>query len=236
MRILVACCFLLAVTAAAATELTLETTASLELPPGEVRGFAWAGGDTLAWLLASADEQAFGDSLEVFLRVGDASGQVYWQEEFTGILSRGLAWDGASFWSTGDDTDGGSLLYKVSPDSMAVTEVYHALGHRPMDLAYDGRWLWLTDRDRGCLDRFDPENGDATRTVAAPGFSPGGLAWDGEAIWVADAGTGRLVRLRGGRLERQTHVDQGSWFRRGTDVIMAHGQGGLWVLGVGDTS
>ena len=217
-------------TLAAADPLELAFTDSLSLGEQRVTGFTWAGADTLAMLVTQVDSLAFGDSLQVFLVVGDTTGTVYWQEDFTGVLGRGLAWDGEFFWSTGEDTEGGALLYKIAADTVAVEEVYTAPGHRPHDLAWDGQWLWLTDRDSGRIERIDPETGELTRSVGAPGFSPGGLAWDGGAMWVADAGTGRLTRMRGGRLDRRREVAPTSWFLRGGHVWLAHDGRALWVL------
>ena len=70
-------------------------------------------------------------------------------------------------------------------------------GHRPTGMCFDGRFLWITDRDSGRVDRFDPEVEEITRSVQAPGFSPCGLAWDGRNMWVTDSGTGRMYRLVG---------------------------------------
>jgi len=229
-RALVALGLLLLTLPAVGAELAITPADSLPLPMGEVRGLTWAGADTLALLVAESDSMAFADSLQVMLVVGAIDGTVYWQEDFTGVLNRGLAWDGEFFWSTGDDTEGGSLLYKIAADTVAVEEVYPAPGHRPMDLAFDGRWLWVTDRDNGRIDRIDPETGRLTRSVGAPGFSPGGLAWDGHAMWLADAGTGRLSRMHGGRLQRRDTVLSERWFLRGTDTLLAHDGHSLWAL------
>ncbi len=230
MRALVTCCLLLSAFGAVADELALTPADSLMLPAGHITGVTWAGVDTLALLVTEVDSLSLAAAPRVMLVVGDTRGTVYWQEDVTGVLSRGLAWDGEFFWSTGDDTEGGSLLYKIATDSVAVAEVYPAPGHRPMDLAFDGRWLWLTDRDIGRIDRIDPETGELTRSVGAPGFSPGGLTWDGQAIWLADAGTGRLTRMRGNRLQRQDPVLAERWFLRGTDAILAHDGASVWVL------
>ena len=216
-------------------EISVTPVDSLALPAGEITGLTWAGGDTLALLVVQADSLAIGNRHEVFLVVGDTAGTVYWQEDFTGVLARGLAWDGEFFWSCGDDAEGGSLLYKIRADTVAVEEAFPTHGHRPMSLAYDGRWLWLTDRDNGRLDRFDPESGDLTRSVGAPGFSPVGLAWDGAAMWVTDSGTGRLTRLRGNRLQRRDEVAADGWFLRDQDARLAHDGRHLWVLRAGES-
>jgi streptogramin lyase len=230
-------CLLLALLiapAAVAAELSVTVADSLALPDGEVTGLTWAGTDTMALLVTVTDSLAVEASAQVFLVVGDTTGTVYWQEEFTGVLARGLAWDGEFFWSCGDDAEGGSLLYKIKADTVRVEEVFATPGHRPMSLAFDGRWLWITDRDNGRIDRIDPETGDLTRSVGAPGFSPVGLAWDGRAMWLTDSGTGRLSRMRGGRLQRRDTVAADDWFRRDVDVRLVHDGTSLWFLPDGD--
>jgi sugar lactone lactonase YvrE len=220
---------------AGAAELSVTVVDSLALPDGEVTGLTWAGADTMALLVTVTDSLTMSASRQVFLVVGDTTGAVYWQEDFTGVLARGLAWDGEFFWSCGDDAEGGSLLYKIKADTVRVEEVYPTPGHRPMSLAFDGRWLWLTDRDNGRIDRIDPETGALTRSVGAPGFSPVGLAWDGVAMWVTDSGTGRLTRMRGSRLQRREEVAADDWFLRDEDARLAHDGQSLWVLRAGDS-
>jgi len=208
---------------------------SLALPPGRVTGLTWAGGDTLALLIAPDDGAGAGASSRLVLAVGDTAGTVYRQEDFTGILARGLAWDGTSFWSCGDDPGGGSVLYRIDADTLRITDAYPTTGHRPMDLAYDGRWLWLSDRDRARIDRIDPATGDVTRSLPAPGFSPVGLAWDGQSMWVTDPATGRLFRLRGARFEQQDPVAASAWFQRGRETLLAWDGRSLWLLTNGDS-
>jgi hypothetical protein len=149
------------------------------------------------------------------------------------VLDRGLGWDGESLWSCGDAADGSAILYAIRPDSLGVLvtmDAYTAPGHRPTAIAWDGTYLWLSDRDSGRIDRFDPEAEDFTRYVVAPAFSPCGLAWDGSAMWVTDAGTGRLYRLVGGRLRCNGIVDALSFLHRDQDVLLLHDGRNLWYL------
>lgn len=236
MRLLPLFLVLLALAGPAAAELRLAPADSIPLPAGEVTGLTWAGRDTLAVLLVRSDSLAVRPVRQVFLLAQDAAGRVYWQAEFTGVLARGLAWDGEHFWSCGDDREGGSLLYKIDPRGAGVVAAYPTPGHRPTALAFDGRWLWLTDRDLARIDRLDPQNGEATRSIGAPGYSPTGLAWDGAAFWVADAGTGRLTRLRGQRLEQQVEVAADDWFVRGADALLCHDGRNLWLRAPGSSA
>jgi len=215
--------------------LTLAPVDSLPLPAGRTTGLCWVGGDTVAVLTAVPDSMATVDRELTFLVVQDTTGAVLWQEDFTGTLARGLTYDGEFFWSCGDEQGGGSLLYKIAADTVRVEQAHPTLGHRPVALAADGRWLWLSDRDRARLDRIDPETGDATRSVSPPGFSPYGVAYDGQALWVTDSATGRLYRLRGARGERVTAVEPESFLHRGEDVLLMHDGRRLWVVLPGAT-
>ncbi len=208
---------------------------SLHLATGHITGLTWAGADTLALLVTQPDSAAGHSRQPVMLVVRSVAGSIHWQADFTAVLARGLAWDGEFFYSCGDDREGGSLLYKIDPREAAVVAAYPTPGHRPMALAFDGRWLWLTDRDLARIDRLDPVNGELTRSVAAPGFSPGGLAWDGRSFWVTDAGTGLLTRLRGARLQQRDAVAADDWFARGRDTLLAHDGRYLWLLPEGST-
>lgn len=211
-------------------EISVTAVDSLALPPGEVTGLCWAGGDTLALLVAVTDSLAIAESQQMFLVVGDTAGTIYWQEEFTGLLARGLAWDGEFLWSCGDADDGSSILYQIQADTVRVEEAYNTPGHRPSAICWDGRFLWISDRDSGRIDRFDPEAKEITRSVVTPGFSPFGLAWDGLHMWLTDSGTGRLYRLAGSRRSWNATADAESFMYRGIDVLLLHDGESFWMV------
>ncbi len=211
---------------------------TLALPgPGRVVGLTVAGADSLAFLLDVPDSLAASGRREVRLLLQGPGGKVLHDEDYTGVLDRGLAWTGKAFFACGDAPDGSSILYEITVDTLGALVVeggFTAPGHRPMALAWDGRYLWVSDRDSGRLDRFDPEVGEFTRFVATPGFSPCGLAWDGSSMWLTDAGTGRLYRLVGARLRWNGVVDALSFLWRGADVLLWHDGSGLWYLPPGE--
>ncbi|MCP4573046.1 MAG: hypothetical protein GY838_11885 [bacterium] len=228
-----ACLLLLATAVAAAPVDELSSTFgdTLRIPgEGVLTGLAQAGGDTLATLDVMPDSLSASGLREVRLVLRDSLGAVLLAADFSGVLDRTLAWDGESFWSCGDAADGSSILYKIVPDTLevdstvalVVEDAFTAPGHHPAGLAWDGRFLWLTDRDSGRVDRFDPEVDEFTRAVAAPAFSPWGLAWDGTRHWLTDSGTGRLYRLVGGRLRWDAVVAADTFLFRGRDVLLWH--------------
>lgn len=222
---------LLAWVAAARGELTVAPVDSLTLPPGTISGLTWVGGDTLA-VLAAVEDPAVRDAgaTVTYLILQDTRGDVLTRQDVTGTLTRGLAYDGQFFWGCGDDAEGGSLLYQVDGQTLQVLQSFPTPGHRPMDLCWDGRWIWVSDRDSARLDRYDPETGQVTRTVPAPAFSPCGLTWDGSAFWLTDSATGRLYRLRGSRLGSIAVADAGGFLWPGRDVLLMHDGASLYYL------
>jgi len=195
-----------------------------------VTGWTFMGPDTLAVLTDTPGAESPSGDREVLLVFQDRAGDVLAREEFTGVLERGLAWDGKYLYSAGDADDGSSIIYRLRTDTLQVDEAYDAPGHRPTAMCFDGRYVWITDRDAGRLDRFDPEQEAVTRSVQAPGFSPCGVAWDGRYVWVSDSGTGRLYRLSGGRLSWSATVDTDSFLFPDQDVLLLHDGRSFWYL------
>ncbi len=199
-------------------------TDSVPLPPGEIRGLAWMDGATLAVLLI---EPEGGRAGRARLQIVDRAGAALDGLDVSGVLARGLAFDGEKFWSTGDDRDGTALLYRLDADTLRVEESFPLPGHRPTGLAWDGTFIWAVDRDGGSLERFDPRSGEVNGEGLAPAFSPTGLAWDGRLLWLSDAGTGRLYRLNRS-LELVDVVAPEYFAMRGRDVALAWRGGTLW--------
>ena len=167
-------------------------------------------------------------SLKRCTRISEWGNKVFRVEDFSGTLARGLAFDGDFLWSCGDDRTGGSLLYKIEPDTCKVKEAFTTPGHRPCGVAWDGEFIWVVDRDSGRLDRFDVEAGQVTRSTLTPGFSPYGLAHVGRHSWIADSGTGRLYRLTGTRRLWSATVEVESFANRGREVVLASDGTFLW--------
>ncbi len=56
----------------------------------------------------------------------------------------------------------------------------------PTGLAWDGRHLWLADRDAGYIYAIDTSTGAWVDSVVCPAFFPTGLAYGDGCLWVAD--------------------------------------------------
>jgi sugar lactone lactonase YvrE len=217
------------------TVLSFAPLDTLVLPTeGQVTGLTWLGTDTLVILADLADTLTASGDREVHLVFQDSTGTVFQDEDFSGVLDRGLAWDGEFLWSCGDADDGSSILYKIKADTLRVEEAFNTPGHRPSGICWDGRFLWITDRDSGRIDRFDPEAKDITRSVVTPGFSPFGVAWDGLHMWITDSGTGRLYRLAGSRRNWNATVDAESFMYRARDVLLLHDGKSFWMIPDGE--
>lgn len=212
--------------AEAITELTFTRGDTLAIAgKGLLTGLTMAGEDTVALLNVVPDSLSVTGERIVTLVLQSGAGKIYNEADFSRVLDRALAWDGEYFWSCGDEDDGSSIIYKIATDTLGVLVIEDAItapGHHPASLAFDGRYLWLTDRDSARIDRFDPEVDEFTRTVVAPGFSPYGLAYDGAAMWLSDSGTGRLYRLNGSRLRWTGSVAPDIFLARGRDTRLFH--------------
>ncbi|MEN8005965.1 MAG: hypothetical protein ABFS42_03080 [Candidatus Krumholzibacteriota bacterium] len=216
-----------------APDLTLSFTTLDTMSLGDagiIAGITWMGPDTLVVLEAIPDSMSRSGDREVSLVFRDRAGDILLREDFSGVLDRALAWDGEYLYSCGDAKDGSSILYQIQVDTLQVEEAFDAPGHRPGAMCFDGRYVWLSDRDTGRVDRFDPEAGAITRSAVTPGFSPYGVAWDGKNMWVTDSGTGRLYRLSGSRRSWSATVDTGSFLFRGQDVLLLHDGRTFWYV------
>lgn len=197
----------------------------------ELRGLAWISDDTTIALVAEPDTVVDAPPLSVTLVWTDREGEVLREHDLTGTATRGVAYDGKWLWCINDPHDGfRSSLVQLEADTLYVEAEYELPGHRVLDMSWDGTSLWLVDRDRGRLDRFDPEAEDVTRSRPAPGFSPCGVAHDGNHLWITDYATGRMDRLTRGGSRWNGTVDAGSYFRRGEAVTLHWGLGYLWVV------
>lgn len=207
---------------------TLDTMVLADV--GLIAGITWMGPDTLVVLEDIPDSVSESGDREVRMVFRDTEGAILHMEDFSGVLDRALAWDGEFLYSCGDAADGSSILYQIQVDTLQVEEAFDAPGHRPSAMCFDGRYVWITDRDSGRVDRFDPETKAITRSVVTPGFSPFGVAWDGHNMWVTDSGTGRLYRLSGSRRNWSATVDTESFLFRGKDVLLLNEERSFWYV------
>jgi transglutaminase-like putative cysteine protease len=56
----------------------------------------------------------------------------------------------------------------------------------PMGIAFDGKYIWTSDRKTDLLYCIDPASGKVIRTLESPAYFPAALTWDGKYLWNAD--------------------------------------------------
>jgi len=59
-------------------------------------------------------------------------------------------------------------------------------GKFPTGICFDGKNLWVADRETDKLYYINPGDGSVIREIESPAYWPMGLAWDGEFLWNAD--------------------------------------------------
>ncbi|MDW7681716.1 MAG: transglutaminase domain-containing protein, partial [bacterium] len=67
-----------------------------------------------------------------------------------------------------------------------VLRSFNSPGNFCTGLAFDGKQLWVSDRQSDLLIQIEPTSGAQLKALPAPGYSPTGLAWDGTHLWVVD--------------------------------------------------
>lgn len=69
-----------------------------------------------------------------------------------------------------------------------------APGPQPFGLTWDGKNLWVSDRNERKIYQVDPESGQAVFSIAFDGELTG-TAWDGTHVWQADQSSRTISRI-----------------------------------------
>lgn len=67
-----------------------------------------------------------------------------------------------------------------------VIKSFNTSGNYPTGLCFDGKNLWLADRETDKIYCLDTGTGEIIRQIESPAYWPMGLAWDGAYLWNAD--------------------------------------------------
>lgn len=59
-------------------------------------------------------------------------------------------------------------------------------GKFPTGICFDGKNLWVADRETDKIYYINPDDGKIIREIESPAYWPMGLAWDGQYLWNAD--------------------------------------------------
>ena len=67
-----------------------------------------------------------------------------------------------------------------------IVKSFDTPGKFSTGLTYDGKFLWVADRQTDLIYKINPSNGKVVKTIKAPAFWIVGLAWDGKYLWAVD--------------------------------------------------
>lgn len=120
------------------------------------------------------------------------------------------------------------LATVISPGYAYVGEVVrtlHAPSPCPTGIAYDGKYLWSTDRKTDTIYQIDPASGRVLKEFPAPGFFPGSICFDGQNLRVTDLFEKKIYRM-----DPETGTFSGEFDMSSPDItgIAADGKN-LWV-------
>ena len=62
-------------------------------------------------------------------------------------------------------------------------------------LAFDGKYLWSSDRRSDYFYKFDPADGRIVDSLPAPAYSITGITYDGKWLWAVDAEAGQIFAI-----------------------------------------
>ncbi|MHC4128297.1 MAG: transglutaminase domain-containing protein [Planctomycetota bacterium] len=86
-------------------------------------------------------------------------------------------------------------VYRVTTDDGTILGSFAAPARGARCLAFDGRYLWISNRLDDELYLVDPETGWVISILPSPGPYPGGVAWHGDQLWNVDFQDRALRRI-----------------------------------------
>jgi len=86
-------------------------------------------------------------------------------------------------------------VYKVLPEDGTIVGYFAAPEKSCRCLAYDGRYLWISDRIKNEIYMVEPENGKVIGIMDAPGPYPAGIAFADGHLWNVDFQTRTIYQL-----------------------------------------
>jgi hypothetical protein len=84
----------------------------------------------------------------------------------------------------------------VLPEDGTILGYFDAPERSCRHLAYDGRYLWVSDRIKNELYMLDPDREKVIAILAAPGPYPAGITWLDGRLWNIDFQTHKLYQLQ----------------------------------------
>jgi hypothetical protein len=130
----------------------------------------------------------------------DHTGWVYALDPTSGVVENsfeapesgatGLAWADGSLFILAR-----GRIYQVLPEDGTILKSYPAPERTCRCLAFDGTYLWASDRVKDELYMLDPEDGKVIGLMASPAPYPAGIAWLDDHLWNVDFQTRTVYQL-----------------------------------------
>lgn len=88
---------------------------------------------------------------------------------------------------------------------------FPAPGQAPFGLAWDGEYLWISDRKEKKIFRADPKDGHVLFSIAFDG-DLGGCGWDGKHVWQAEQQSRTISEIdpETGEIAKAIRIEQGN--------------------------
>lgn len=100
-----------------------------------------------------------------------------------------VIFDGHYMWAAVQDASGHGAIEKL--DTTGAVLARAAVGSIPIELAYDGKNIWVTDYASSDVSVVNGANGALAKKIQlASNANPEGILFDGRYIWVANNGVG----------------------------------------------
>jgi sugar lactone lactonase YvrE len=83
------------------------------------------------------------------------------------------------------------MVYRLSPETWAVENQWPVVGNRPHGIAWEGRFLWVTDSNLNAFHKHDPETGRVLEKIQLADTDPlphGMSIWNGYMWYCDDVG------------------------------------------------
>lgn len=74
----------------------------------------------------------------------------------------------------------------AASSSINIVNVIPSPTDTPLELAFDGQYLWVTGYDEDVLFQISPIDGSVIKVIPLSVLIPLGLTFDGEDLWLAD--------------------------------------------------
>ena len=83
------------------------------------------------------------------------------------------------------------MVYRMNVDTWIVENQWPVVGNRPHGIAWEGRYLWVTDSNLNAFHKHDPETGAVIEKIQLADNDPlphGMTIWDGYMWYCDDVG------------------------------------------------